>query len=311
MRYVPHLIPEQSKVLPEYFKGNVYMPPKQHAFKEVLLWIIGVCFCLAALFNIMHPFLFLIFGIIGFILLPPGHRFVERKLQFKFILKIKAVTLSTLLLGAMPLISYYTRIDTQIVYKEKTLHEKEVREKVVIERKESQRKDSLAYYIQKSDQLAKDHKMDDAHKQLAYAASFARTETEQAEIDKQKTSLASIKSQELFKSGKYALALSEINDLLQTDPANEALKYNRAICYSKTGKIAEAVSDLRALVQSGYPGAEQAYDKINPTRKRVGYYVTRCRDGTTSNATGRGACSHHGGVKNWNEPVYEEYRKYE
>ncbi len=39
------------------------------------------------------------------------------------------------------------------------------------------------------------------------------------------------------------------------------------------------------------------YKKIN--RIRVGAI---CNDGTTSKATGRGACSHHGGVKEW---IYE------
>ncbi len=32
------------------------------------------------------------------------------------------------------------------------------------------------------------------------------------------------------------------------------------------------------------------------TRKRDG---AKCWDGTRSYATGRGACSHHGGVRNW------------
>lgn len=32
------------------------------------------------------------------------------------------------------------------------------------------------------------------------------------------------------------------------------------------------------------------------TRYRVG---ATCNDGTTSTATGRGACSHHGGVRCW------------
>jgi hypothetical protein len=31
-------------------------------------------------------------------------------------------------------------------------------------------------------------------------------------------------------------------------------------------------------------------------KKRIGAI---CRDGTRSNATGRGACSHHGGVDHW------------
>ncbi len=46
-------------------------------------------------------------------------------------------------------------------------------------------------------------------------------------------------------------------------------------------------------------------DKINSAtyRTRVGAI---CRDGTRSSATGRGACSHHGGVSRW---LYKETKK--
>lgn len=37
-------------------------------------------------------------------------------------------------------------------------------------------------------------------------------------------------------------------------------------------------------------------------RVRIG---ARCNDGTYSSATGQGACSHHGGVKEW---LYEEQK---
>ena len=40
--------------------------------------------------------------------------------------------------------------------------------------------------------------------------------------------------------------------------------------------------------------------------KQITGYCTLCSDGTYSPscATGRGACSHHGGVAQWNSPVY-------
>lgn len=40
--------------------------------------------------------------------------------------------------------------------------------------------------------------------------------------------------------------------------------------------------------------------------KEITSYCTLCSDGTYSPscATGRGACSHHGGVAQWNAPVY-------
>lgn len=36
--------------------------------------------------------------------------------------------------------------------------------------------------------------------------------------------------------------------------------------------------------------------KATTSTKRIG---AKCRDGSTSAATGRGACSHHGGVAEW------------
>lgn len=44
-----------------------------------------------------------------------------------------------------------------------------------------------------------------------------------------------------------------------------------------------------------------------PTRKKIAGHCTLCNDGTYSKtcATGRGACSRHGGVKQYNAPIYE------
>ena len=47
--------------------------------------------------------------------------------------------------------------------------------------------------------------------------------------------------------------------------------------------------------------------KTTYTDEIVGY-CTLCNDGTRSPscATGRGACSHHGGVRQWNAPIYNK-----
>lgn len=53
--------------------------------------------------------------------------------------------------------------------------------------------------------------------------------------------------------------------------------------------------------------AEQSHDEtITTYEQRVTSYCTLCDDGTYSPscATGRGACSHHGGVAQWNAPRY-------
>ncbi|MFT3747041.1 MAG: tetratricopeptide repeat protein [Agriterribacter sp.] len=311
MRYVPNLIPENSKVLPDYFKGNLYKAAKKNPLRDTILWIIGVFFLIGALVSIKHPLMTLIFGLIGLILIPPGHQFIERKLKFRFAPKIKVITALALFIGSMPLANHYADVDQQISHQQKLAVEEAAKEKAIADQKEQQRKDSLVFYINQGNRLAKEHKIDEANKQLQYATAFAFLPIDKEQIEKEKTGITVIKILDLIKARKYQAALPEINELLNLDPSNSELIYNRAICYSKTGKIHEAVNDLKPLVHSGNTEAEKLYNKINPIRKRVAYYITRCCDGTTSNATGRGACSHHGGVCNWNEPVYEEYRKYE
>ena len=311
MRYVPNLIPDNSKVLPDYFKGSIYNATKKNPLRDTILWVIGIFFFIGALVFIKHPVMTLIFGLIGFILIPPGQQYLERKLKFRLTSKIKTIAASALFIGSVPLTSHYDAIDKKIAYEQKLADEKAAKEKEIADQKEQQRKDSLTFYINQSNLLAKDHKIDAANQQLQYALAFAILPTDKENVEKQKIGIAAIKTSDLVKAGKYQAALPEINNLLNADPSNSELIYNRAICYSKTGKIQEAVGDLKSLIQSGNTEAEKLHDKINPIRKRVSYYVTRCWDGSTSNAKGSGACSHHGGVKNWNEPIYEEYRKYE
>jgi hypothetical protein len=311
MRYVPNLIPESFKVLPDYFKGGIYQPREQNKLLTVIGWILGVFFLIGAVVSIKHPVMTLLFGLLGFILLPPGHRWIEKKFRFRFKTKIKSVLAAGLFVAAIPLTSHYAAIDKQEAHEQQLKEEKEKQEKLEAERKEQQRRDSLNFYIQASDKLEKQHKTDEAIKQLNYALAFASTEEDKSLVAKERTGILAIKTLDLVKAGKYQAALPQINTLLQEDPNNADLLYNRALCFSKTGKIQEAVSDLKAAMQLGNTDAEKLHNKINPLRKRVVGYVTRCCDGSTSDARGRGACSHHGGVCNWNEPVYEEYRKYE
>jgi tetratricopeptide (TPR) repeat protein len=311
MRYVPNLIPDSSKILPEYFKGDIYKATKKNPTLNILMWILGVFFFIGALVFIKHPLMLLVFGLLGFILIPPGHRFLEKKLRFRLTTKIKAITASALFLGAMPLGSHYQEVDRQEAYQQKLLDDKAAQEKAVAEQKEQLRKDSLNYYLQQSSQSVKNNQILQANTWLTSAIAFASTEADKALIEKGKVEIASSKALELVKAGKYQVATSEITSLLNSDPSNSQLLYNRAICYSRTGKIQEAVTDLKPLIQAGNTEAVKLHDKINPIKKRITGYHRQCCDGTTSYSQGRGTCSGHGGVCNWNVPEYEEYRKYE
>lgn len=64
-----------------------------------------------------------------------------------------------------------------------------------------------------------------------------------------------------------------------------------------------------------YPAEEEKYhyETITTYERQITGYCTLCNDGTYSPscATGRGACSHHGGVAEYNAPVYSEVPKQE
>lgn len=53
-------------------------------------------------------------------------------------------------------------------------------------------------------------------------------------------------------------------------------------------------------------------ETLTTYKEEVTGYCTLCADGTYSPscATGRGACSHHGGVAQWNAPVYAKVPEY-
>jgi hypothetical protein len=54
-------------------------------------------------------------------------------------------------------------------------------------------------------------------------------------------------------------------------------------------------------------------ETVTKYKKEITGYCTLCNDGTYSPtcATGRGACSHHGGVARWNAPIYSQVPYYE
>ena len=64
-----------------------------------------------------------------------------------------------------------------------------------------------------------------------------------------------------------------------------------------------------------YPAEEEKYhyETVTTYEHEITGYCTLCNDGTYSPtcAVGRGACSHHGGVAEYNSPIYSEVPKQE
>lgn len=72
---------------------------------------------------------------------------------------------------------------------------------------------------------------------------------------------------------------------------------------------------IQYSVYKYYPAIEEKshIETITTYKKEVSGYCTLCKDGTYSPtcATGKGACSHHGGVAQWNAPRYRDVPVYE
>lgn len=311
MKYVPNLIPEKSKVLKHYFTGNIYQTKKNSSMQYFLRWAGGLFFLVWAFFSLYHPLLTLLFGFIGFMILPAGHNWIEKKFRFSLTTKIKSILGGALFLFSIPLLGHYSAVDQKEAQVLKFKTEQEEKYKAALQKKEKIRNDSLIFYINQSAERVDKHKIEEAEKLLSKASLFAKLPEDKDRIDAGQNTISTIKTFDLINSGQYKTAIPSLDILINKDAGNPDLFLKRAICYSKTGKIAEAVADCKIAMKLGDTNAVRLYNKINPLKKRIAYYVTRCCDGTTSSSSGRGTCSHHGGVCDWNEPVYEEYRKYE
>lgn len=102
-------------------------------------------------------------------------------------------------------------------------------------------------------------------------------------------------------SGKsYHVSAQKLN--LRTEPNTdseviEKLKKYDNLVYQENaseGWVKVTFEGKEGYVFEQYISKGKAVEKISSYR--VG---ARCKDGTSSSATGRGACSHHGGVSSW------------
>ena len=245
------------------------------------------------------------FFFISILFHPKTHFIVSEKLTLKFNWLVKLICFITLFTAAGFSSSYYDERDA-IIDKEKKEEELRLKREIEAKRIEEEslekiRKDSLSYYYNLTLKNAQKRKYTTAVRYIDESLRFATNEKDS--ILEQRTKL-------FYKSKQYSKALQEYSEYINLNKNTSENLYMRALCYLKLRKKQKAVNDLKQSIKYGNEEADKLHEKINPLRKRVSYYLTRCCDGSTSGAKGRGACSHHGGVCNWNEPVYENYRKY-
>ncbi len=219
--------------------------------------------------------------------------------------RILYVLLPLILLAV--LVIYYT---SYVLKKEWIATNESLEQKKEKEIAQQKRLDSLHYYLGESKKLYEVDSIQAALAMLQKAQGFAETQ-DISKINAHANTIDSSVAKRFLSKKNYEQALNFYNKLIQRE-ANQAIYlYDRALCYIKTGDRKAAVADLKIAITQGNKVAEKLYNKINPEKKRLIGYITRCCDGTESSAKGRGACSHHGGVCDWNEPVYETYREFD
>jgi tetratricopeptide (TPR) repeat protein len=302
MKYYPDLIPEKHKPKIEInqYLGQDNKKNKQKTNLTPFFYIIAVFFVILFLSTVFTRFFSSIFFLgIGLIMLPAIHNKIEKTLRFTLNWKIKSSVILILFIPAFLISSNYIAKEKEIAKQDKIEQEirisKEKAEKEKQAQIEQMRVDSLNYYTQTANELLLKAKYEQAFKKYEKAKLFT---TSKSDFD--------------FKQGQCLSGMKKFDDAIaffSNSGSSDAL-YERAICYQKTGKIQEAVNDLKKAIELGNPDAEKLHNKINPILRKIIGYNTLCCDGTTSDARGRGACSSHGGVCNWNNPIYQEYRKY-
>jgi tetratricopeptide (TPR) repeat protein len=301
MKYSPKQIPD----------GNPNHRAQKNGFIVFLGWFFGIFFLLGAAAMLHHPPAAFFYFVLGFVLLPPGHNWIEKTFRFRFKTRIKTLFCTLLIICASPVVWYYADMDRKESESAQAKSLQEQREKEGSTRQDQLSKDSLNHYIAASDWQKKQHQLDEAAQQLQNARNFATNPQDRLLLSQKNDSIIQIRLEDQVAGGKYKSAIPQLTELILRNSTNADLLYTRALCYSHTGKISEAVQDCKAAAQLGDSKAAQLNDKINPVVKHVVGHCTRCCDGSTSAARGRGACSHHGGVCDWNSPIYEESRKYE
>lgn len=262
-----------------------------------------IFFALLAVVNFRHGLLFIFYGLAAMLFFPGIAAELGIKFAIKKSRKIFALLGFAVFLTSLPLVAHYNQLDERSVQQH---HAAEIQKEQVAE----QRHDSLTKYLGRAGGL-KDSNPDSALWYLNYGSQYAAGEEEGDTIRNLVSQIAGKKVDRLMKKRNFKTARLLLDSLIADDASNADLLYRRAICFQRTGLLKDAVVDLKNAAGLGDPRAGSLFDKINPARKVIVGYITRCCDGSTSYARGRGACSHHGGVCNWNEPVYEEHRKYE
>lgn len=305
-RYVSGLISPGKKIFKDIFHGT----SNQTQAKKFPLWqiLLSSCIMLFAFVLANNLLSGLILASISSLFIPPTEAKWENMLRVKLDSRVKLFITVLLIVFSIPvsIASHHFQLQKE---KEKAQLELAAQQKKALEDKnEAVRKDSLNYYLKLL--AAPTKNIERSLRLIDRANTFAKFGDEIDLLSNKRNTLRSNQIDLFIKQGNYSDALGKLDNLIAHNKDADHY-YRRAICYQKLKQPQAAVNDLNRAMELGSTVAQRLYNVINPLRKRIIGYVTRCCDGTTSDARGRGACSWHGGVCNWNDPIYEEYRQYE
>ncbi|WP_312332239.1 tetratricopeptide repeat protein [Sphingobacterium sp.] len=305
-RYVSGLISPSKKVFKDIFHGS-----SSHKYTKTFSWwkiLLSSSIMLSAFVLANNLLSRLILAAISTLFIPATESGWENLLRVKLVPKVQLFITVLLIIFSIPVSMASHHFQLQKEQERALLAQAEKQKKELEAKNEAIRKDSLHHYLKLLDAPVKD--IDKSLRLIDRANTFAKFSDEIDQLTNKRNKLRSTQIDLLIKHGKYSDALGKLDDLIVQDK-NVDHYYRRAVCYQKLRQPQEAVNDLTIAIELGSTAAQRLYNTINPLRKRIIGYVTRCCDGTTSNARGRGACSWHGGVCNWNDQIYQEYRQYE
>lgn len=311
MKYFPHLIPEEHRVLKDRFEKNSEHEKASNESVKIIFIILGILLIVGALIpaSTFFPFSMVLITT-GILLFPKVHQALAKQFRFRLTKQAGLILAGILLLTNVLFGMKFIQVRSELIRKAETQHQLELLAQLEAEKKENLRQENLATCLTKTDSLISVNQTDEALLTLKRAEKWVLYEPDKRDIIQKRLQLFILKATDLEKKRKYSEAIEFLDKAYQLDEKNSEIIYQRALCYSKSNNIRAAVTDCLIAMELGNKQAEELHEKINPVRKKIIGYETLCIDGTTSSARGRGACSHHGGVDDWNHPVYEEYRKY-
>jgi hypothetical protein len=103
MKYIPGLVPEKHRVLPDYFKPipyNFTLPKQQTDLITVLYTLIAVFLIIGALYCLsIRPIIMYLMLFIGFSTLPIMQKKIEEVFRFEITVPIKLGSIASMLLA--------------------------------------------------------------------------------------------------------------------------------------------------------------------------------------------------------------------